>query len=99
MQKILLYYKFTPISDPEAVKLWQKSLCDSLNLKGRILVSRHGINGTVGGEIDDLKAYVKSTKQYPGFKDTVFNLTNSNAAFLTNSLETCNSKSESSNIS
>ena len=72
MQKILLYYKFTPISDPEAVKLWQKSLCDSLNLKGRILVSRHGINGTVGGEIDDLKAYVKSTKQYPGFKDTVF---------------------------
>ena len=50
MQKILLYYKFTPISDPEAVRLWQKTLCDSLNLKGRILISKHGINGTVGGE-------------------------------------------------
>lgn len=72
MQKILLYYKFAPLSDPEAVKLWQKNLCDGLNLRGRILVSRHGINGTVGGDIDDLKLYVKATKQYPAFKDTVF---------------------------
>ena len=72
MQKILLYYKFTPLSDPEAVKLWQKTLCDSLNLRGRILVSRHGLNGTVGGNLDDLKAYVRATKQYPGFKDIVF---------------------------
>lgn len=72
MQKILLYYKFTPLSDPEAVKLWQKTLCDSLNLRGRILVSKHGLNGTVGGEMDDLKAYVKATKQYAGFKDIVF---------------------------
>lgn len=72
MQKILLYYKFTPIKDPEAVKLWQKTLCDSLNLRGRILVSRHGINGTVGGEMDDLKKYIKATKQFEGFKKTVF---------------------------
>lgn len=72
MQKILLYYKFTPINDVEAVKLWQKTLCDSLNLRGRILVSRHGINGTVGGNIDDLKVYIKATKQYAGFKKTIF---------------------------
>lgn len=72
MQKILLYYKFTPISDPEAVKLWQKALCEGLNLRGRILVSQHGLNGTVGGDMDDLKAYIKATKQYPGFKDTTF---------------------------
>jgi len=72
VQKILLYYKFTPLSDPEAVKLWQKTLCDSLNLRGRILVSKHGLNGTVGGDIEDLKKYIKATKQYPGFKDTVF---------------------------
>lgn len=72
MQKILLYYKFTPIKDPEAIKLWQKTLCDSLNLTGRILVSRHGLNGTVGGDIDDLKAYIKETKKFAGFKDTVF---------------------------
>lgn len=72
MQKILLYYKFTPLSDPEAVKLWQKTLTDGLNLRGRILISQQGINGTVGGEMDDLKDYIKATKQHPGFKDIVF---------------------------
>jgi len=72
MQKILLYYKFTPIADPATMKLWQRTLCDGLNLKGRILISPHGINGTVGGEMDDLKAYIKATKQFAGFKDIVF---------------------------
>lgn len=72
MQKILLYYKFTPITDPDAVKLWQKTLCDSLGLKGRILVSRHGLNGTVGGDIEACKAYIKATKQYIPFKDIVW---------------------------
>ena len=72
MQKILLYYKFVPVKDPRAVMLWQKTLTGSLNLQGRILVSEQGLNGTVGGEIDDLKAYIKETKQLPGFKDIVF---------------------------
>jgi UPF0176 protein len=72
MQKILLYYKFTPIADPAAITLWQKTLCESLHLKGRILVSPHGLNGTVGGDIDELKEYIKATKQYEGFKDMAF---------------------------
>lgn len=72
MQKIILFYKFTPIADPEAVRLWQKTLADSLGLKGRILLSAHGINGTLGGNIEALKSYVKQTKQFAGFKDTMF---------------------------
>ena len=72
MQKILLYYKFTPVKDPTAVMLWQKSLTDGLGLRGRILVSEQGLNGTVGGDIDDLKSYVKATKQFPAFNDIVF---------------------------
>jgi UPF0176 protein len=72
MQKILLYYKFAPLGDPEAVKLWQKTLAESLSLRGRILISKQGLNGTVGGEMDDLKAYIKATKAYPAFKDVVF---------------------------
>ena len=72
MQKILLYYRFTPVKDPRAVMLWQKTLTDGLDLRGRILISEQGINGTVGGDMDDLKAYIKATKQFPGFKDIVF---------------------------
>lgn len=71
-EKIIIYYNFTPLADPEAVKLWQRSLCERLKLKGRILISRHGINGTVGGEITAVKAYVRETKSYPAFKHTAF---------------------------
>jgi UPF0176 protein len=67
INKVLLYYGFAPVADPAAVKLWQKTLCQSLNLKGRIIISPDGINGTIGGELNDLKKYVKETKHYPGF--------------------------------
>ncbi len=66
--KILLYYSFAPIADPEAVRLWQRELCESLGLRGRIIISKHGINGTVGGEIDACKRYLKRTKEYGPFK-------------------------------
>lgn len=70
--KIILYYGFAPVNDPVALKLWQKTLCGSLGLRGRILISRHGINGTLGGEQDDIKKYIKATKQFPGFKKIDF---------------------------
>lgn len=72
LQKIILYYGFAPVTDPEAVRLWQTTLCESLGLKGRILISRHGINGTLGGNMSALKSYVKQTKQYPRFKKIDF---------------------------
>ncbi|HOY82883.1 MAG TPA: hypothetical protein PLB92_12175, partial [Rhodoglobus sp.] len=49
--KILLFYAFTPLVDPEAVRLWQRDLGQSLGLGGRIILSKHGINGTVGGDV------------------------------------------------
>jgi len=72
LDKVILYYGFAPIADTEAVKLWQRVLCESLNLKGRIIISKHGINGTVGGKMSDVKKYVKLTRQYPGFKKIDF---------------------------
>lgn len=72
LQKVILYYGFTPITDPAAVRLWQKTLCESLGLKGRILISPHGINGTLGGDMSALKKYVRVTKEYPGFKKIDF---------------------------
>lgn len=72
IHKVILYYGFTPIEDPTAIRLWQRDLCELLNLKGRILISQHGINGTLGGEISNLKAYVKKTKDFPGFRNLDF---------------------------
>jgi len=60
------------VTDPVALKMWQKNLCETLNLKGRILISEHGINGTLGGNMSDLKKYIRQTKEYPGFKKIDF---------------------------
>lgn len=67
--KILLYYAFAPLADPEAIRLWQRDLCESLGLRGRILISKDGINGTVGGELDACKLYVRKTKEHPAFRE------------------------------
>lgn len=72
LNKIILYYAFAPVEDPKAVMLWQRALARSLNLKGRILISKHGINGTLGGDMEDLKRYCRETKEYPGFGKTDF---------------------------
>ncbi|TFC50517.1 MULTISPECIES: rhodanese-related sulfurtransferase [unclassified Cryobacterium] len=70
--KILLYYVFTPLSDPEAIRLWQRDLCESLGLRGRILISKDGLNGTVGGDLPALKRYVRKTRQYAPFAEIDF---------------------------
>ncbi|GAA2243258.1 rhodanese-related sulfurtransferase [Rarobacter faecitabidus] len=64
--RIILFYGFTPIADPFAVKLWQRELAQRWNLTGRIIVAPTGINATLGGTVEALKRYVKSTKEYPG---------------------------------
>ncbi len=70
--KILLFYIFRPLSDPAAISLWQRELCERLDLRGRIIVAPQGINGTVGGEVESLIEYIKNTKSYPNFKTIDF---------------------------
>ena len=67
--KILLFYAFTPLADPEAVRLWQRDLCESLGLGGRIILSKDGINGTIGGELADVKKYLRKTREFAPFKN------------------------------
>jgi UPF0176 protein len=43
MQKVILYYKFVPVKDSEMTRRWQRELCLRLNLKGRIIISEHGV--------------------------------------------------------
>ena len=67
--RIALYYAFVPLPDPEAIRLWQRALLEQWGLRGRILISRDGINGTVGGEVGALKRYVRTTREHPAFRD------------------------------
>lgn len=71
-EKVILYYKFVPISDPRLVCMWQRELCEKLGLRGRILVSAKGINGTLGGPLTALKLYTRAMKDYELFKGIVY---------------------------
>lgn len=70
--KILLYYASTPLADPDAVRLWQRDLAAALGLRGRILISKDGLNGTLGGELGAMKRYVRKTREYPAFRHIDF---------------------------
>lgn len=72
MKRIILYYKFVPVVDPHMTMLWQRELCVRLGLKGRILISKHGINGTLGGDAENLRLYKKAMNESVTFKDIVY---------------------------
>lgn len=69
MGKILLFYKYVPLENPEAIQKWQRELCDSLGLKGRILLGKEGINGTLGGTIEATDAYKKAMDEHGLFSE------------------------------
>ena len=79
MNKIILYYKFVPIADADMTMRWQRELCEKLGLKGRIIISDHGINGTLGGKLENVKAYVKAMNLTKQFKGTQYKWSDGNA--------------------
>ncbi len=70
--QILLYYKYVEIEDPEAFRDEQKQLCQELELKGRILVAKEGINGTVEGTEENTEKYVRVMQADERFTDMHF---------------------------
>lgn len=72
MNKVILYYKFVPVPDPEMTMRWQKELCDRLGLKGRIIISPHGINGTLGGDLKSLRQYKSQMNKSVIFKGIMY---------------------------
>lgn len=65
--KIVLFYAFTPLADPEAIRLWQRDACEALKLRGRLIISKDGINGTLGGDLPALKRWARSFRSYAPF--------------------------------
>lgn len=71
---VLLYYLYTPIEDPETFAAEHLVACKELGLKGRILVSEEGINGTCSGTIEQTEAYMEMLKSDSRFSDIVFKI-------------------------
>jgi UPF0176 protein len=72
--RVLLYYKYVPIENPEEVTQEHLDACKELGLKGRIIIAAEGINGTVSGTIEQTDAYVKYMDEHPLFAGTIFKI-------------------------
>ncbi|MDK9844008.1 MAG: oxygen-dependent tRNA uridine(34) hydroxylase TrhO [Staphylococcus equorum] len=70
--RVLLYYKYTTLDDPETFATEHLEFCKDLELKGRILVSTEGINGTVSGTVEATDKYMEQLKSDERFKGITF---------------------------
>lgn len=74
MYRVLLYYKYVKIANPEDFAIFHLEYCKSLGLRGRILIAPEGINGTCSGTYEMTEKYMKYMNTVPYFKDMEYKI-------------------------
>lgn len=69
---ILLFYKYVEMDNSEKFAVEHKKMCEKLGLKGRILVAKEGINGSVAGTVEKTEAYKEQMRKDSRFADMQF---------------------------
>ncbi len=79
--RVLLFYKYVDVEDPEKFMTEHLKWCLEKNIKGRIFIAQEGINGTVSGKTSDVEEYKDNLRRYKEFEDMIFkeDETNENA--------------------
>ncbi len=72
--RVLLYYQYVTIEDPEVFASQHLNYCKEMELKGRILVASEGINGTVSGTWEQTEKYMNDMHNDPRFAEMVFKI-------------------------
>ncbi|PIR75242.1 MAG: hypothetical protein CO030_02330 [Candidatus Magasanikbacteria bacterium CG_4_9_14_0_2_um_filter_42_11] len=72
MYQTLLYYKIVSIKYPESEQKKHLEVCKALQLKGRILMSKDGINGNIGGTPESVRLYRSYMDAHDTFKKIDF---------------------------
>jgi UPF0176 protein len=75
--KILLYYCYTTIADPDSFVAEHLEYCRKSGLKGRIIVASEGINGTVSGPNEAIEKYMQMMKEDERFAGIDFKIDDS----------------------
>jgi UPF0176 protein len=68
----IAFYKFVSLKNPESWKIQLKELCDSLQLRGTILLATEGINSCLVGLESDIEAFMSFMHATPEFSDLEF---------------------------
>ncbi|MGB8000024.1 MAG: rhodanese-related sulfurtransferase [Anaerobacillus sp.] len=72
--RVLLFYKYVQIENPEEYVEEHLNFCKENNLKGRILIAEEGINGTLSGTIEDTEKYIEMMHADERFTDLFFKI-------------------------
>lgn len=72
--RVLLYYKYVSVEEPELFADEHLKACKEIGLKGRIIISSEGINGTCSGTVEQTDAYMELLRSDERFADTVFKI-------------------------
>lgn len=72
--RVLLYYNFVPVPDPQAARDEMEAFCEESELLGRILIAAEGLNGTVSGSWEATQRYMDWMAQHPVFHATEFKI-------------------------
>jgi len=75
MEKPLIvaaFYKYVNLKKPELFRKEHLKLCDEIGLRGRILVAKEGINGSVSGTPEQIENYKEKMNEDSRFKGTTF---------------------------
>lgn len=72
--RVLLYYKYVDLPDYEEYCNNHLKFCKDLGLKGRIIVSHEGINGTVSGTVEQVEEYMDYVRSDERFADIHFKI-------------------------
>jgi UPF0176 protein len=68
----LAFYKFTPITEPGALRDQLDELCGSLELKGTILLATEGINGMIAGSPAACERFEAAARDLEGLGELDF---------------------------
>jgi len=72
--RVILYYTYVTIDDPDTYRDEHHLFCIENNLLGRVIVSREGLNGTVSGMSADCEVYMAYLHADPRFAATQFKI-------------------------
>ncbi len=74
MQKltVISFYKYVNLRKIKSFRREHQDFCDKLGVKGKVLVSKEGINGSVSGTNEQITKYKRKIKSYNEFKNITF---------------------------
>src|SRR3989442_370601 len=72
--RIILFYKYVHIADPETVAKKERITCEKLGLKGRCIIASEGLNATYEGTEENIEEYMKELEKDQRFQNIHFKL-------------------------